>query len=70
MSDTFDHWEEAYYNNLDDISDTGIWTMKTGVLIAYVDMETSHLKNTIALLERKSFDVPYAMQQEFNKRIY
>jgi hypothetical protein len=32
-----------------------IWTMRDGTRIRIADMETSHIKNTIAMLKRKGF---------------
>ena len=44
------------------------WTTKTGVSMKFYEMETSHLENTIAMLERKGIEPPYLMKRELYMR--
>ena len=50
-----------------------IWTCKDGSTIKIKDMTTEHIKNTIALLERKSPDskaIPYLKQELAYREVY
>ena len=43
---------QQYLEDLDSVK-RGIWRMKNGVLIEIAKMSSQHLRNTIAMLERK-----------------
>ena len=51
-----------------DIVDDTTWTTQAGVTLAFYEMETSHLENTIAMLERKGIEPPYLMERELYMR--
>jgi hypothetical protein len=63
VSDTFDHFQDALDNEpmyLDYGPDPalGVWKMRDGQRIRVRKMKDSHVKNTIAMLERKVLRAP------------
>jgi len=60
---------EDFYNSSNFISeDSTTWETKDGEIINIVDMENSHLVNTIKLLQRKGTVVPELMYKEIKRR--
>ncbi len=77
MSDTTDDMDryfsmmEAYQEITDDYINKGIWMKKDGTEIKIKNMELSHLKNTIAMVNRNNPDSRYlpVLNKELNKRL-
>lgn len=46
---------DTFSNSDHDIADEPMWTMKDGTQILVKDMETSHIKNCMRLMERNKF---------------
>lgn len=60
--DTDGTWQLNYYYDYEDDYDKGYWTTKNGDRLKIEQMETSHIKNTIAMLKRKN-------NEDYNNKI-
>lgn len=70
MSDTFDHFQDALDNEPSPFdygpdAALGVWEMRDGQRIRVRKMKDSHLKNTIAMLERKLSRAPSEVAEEW-----
>jgi hypothetical protein len=61
-----------FESHIEDMAYKGVWNTRDGRVINIKDMETSHLKNTVKMLERKGdymWDLHIAkMKREIQKR--
>jgi hypothetical protein len=60
--DTDGTWQLNYFYDGEDDYDEGYWTTKNGDRLKIEQMETSHIKNTIAMLKRKD-------DEDYNNKI-
>ena len=52
------HWDESNKE----------WETKDGRILEPTDFSTSHLKNTISMMMKDGYDVPRALEKEYERR--